>query len=220
MDETTAQRGPLHGICELRAFLRTNDTPVFFVSPTAFNLLGIDRWVRNFFYVTYYDSFAGSHPRVFVPKNRERRDFTSIEDICNHLLRDSEVREWIASHGAGGKVAFVMFDEETEALAAELGLEVVHPSAALRGRLDSKIVTTQLGNEAGVPSVPNVLGRAGSYDELLALAAENDLGDDLVVQTPYGDSAKTPFFFAALRDWKRHAEELAGQEVKVMKKIR
>ena len=46
----------------------------------------------------------------------------------------------------------------------ELGLEVVHPSAALRERLDSKIVTTQLGNEAGVPSVPNVLGRAGSYD--------------------------------------------------------
>jgi biotin carboxylase len=111
---------------------------VFFVSPTAFNLLGIDRWVRNYFYVSYYDSFAGSHPRVFVPENRERRDFTSIEDICNHLLRDPEVRQWIASHRAGGKVAFVMFDEETESLAAELGLEVVHPSAALRGRLDSR----------------------------------------------------------------------------------
>jgi hypothetical protein len=50
--ETTPTRPPLRGISEIRAFLRTNETPVFFVSPTAFNLLGIDRWVRNFFYVT------------------------------------------------------------------------------------------------------------------------------------------------------------------------
>jgi biotin carboxylase len=214
---TTVQ--PLRGISEIRAFLRTNDTPVFFVSPTAFNLLGIDRWVRNFYFVTYFDSFASGHPRVFVPSNRERRDFSSIEDINNHLLRDPEVREWIASHGPGGKVAFVMFDEETESLAAELGLEVVHPAASLRERLDSKIVTTRLGDEAGVPSVPNVLGRATSYDELLGLAAENDLGDDLVVQTPYGDSGKTTFFIAGRGDWDRHAEDLVGHELKVMRKI-
>ena len=220
IDRTSAEHPPLHGISEIRAFLRTNETPVFFVSPTAFNLLGIDRWVRSFFYITYYDSFEGGHPRVFVPSNREREDFTSIEDINNHLLRDPEVREFIASHRAGGKVAFVMFDEETEALAAELGLEVVHPSAALRERLDSKIVTTQLGNEADVPSVPNVLGRAVSYKELVALAAENDLGKDLVVQTPYGDSGKTTFFIASKRDWDRYAGDLDGQELKVMRKIR
>jgi biotin carboxylase len=216
--ETT--RAPLSGVSELRAFLRTNDTPVFFVSPTGFNLLGIDRWVRNFYYISYYDTFESHHPRVFVPSNRERRDFTSIEDICNHLLRDPEVRAWIASHGPGGKVAFLMFDEETEALAAELGLEVVHPTAALREHLDSKIVTTRLGNEAGVPSVPNVLGRAASYDELLALASENELGEDLVVQTPYGDSGKTTFFIADRRDWDRHAQDLVGQDLKVMRKIR
>ena len=38
---------PLRGISEIRAFFRTNQTPIYFVSPTAFNLLGIDRWVRN-----------------------------------------------------------------------------------------------------------------------------------------------------------------------------
>jgi biotin carboxylase len=219
IEVTPDARPHLDGVSDIRAFLRTNDTPVFFVSPTAFNLMGLDRWVRNLYYVTYYDSFEGSHPRVFVPSNRERSDFTSIEDVNNHLLRDPEVREWIASKGAGGKVALVMFDEETEALAAELGLEIVHPAAALRERLDSKIVTTKLGNEAGVPSVPNVLGRADSYDELLALAAANDLGEDLVVQTPYGDSGKTTFFVAGERDWKRHADDIVGQELKVMKRI-
>jgi hypothetical protein len=33
----------LHGVCDLREFFRTNQTPVYFVSPTAFSLLGIDR---------------------------------------------------------------------------------------------------------------------------------------------------------------------------------
>ena len=87
-----------------------------------------------------------------------------------------------------------MFDDETEAAAAAAGLEIAHPSAELRHRLDSKIVTTQLGNEAGVPSAPNTLGRATSYEELTALAESAGLGDDLVVQTPYGDSGKTTFF--------------------------
>jgi len=145
---------PLRGISEIRAFFRTNQTPIYFVSPTAFNLLGIDRWVRNLFYVNYFDSFEGTHPRVFVPQERPYREFESMEDICNELLANREVNEEIARHGPGGKAVFVMFDEETEALAAKAGLEVALPSAELRHRLDSKIVTTQLANDAGVPSAP------------------------------------------------------------------
>ena len=210
---------PLRGIAEVRHFFRTNRTPLYFVSPTAFNLLGIDRWVRDFFYVTYFDSFGGTHPRVVIPTDRSRKDFSSIEDVCNHLLRDREILDWMAARGPGGKVAFVMFDVETEALAAKAGLEVIHPSSSLRARLDSKIVTTQLGNEAGVPSVPNVLGRATSWEELLELTAPASLGEDLVVQTPYGDSGKTTFFIRGERDWGRYAKDVVDQELKVMKRI-
>ena len=210
---------PLRGISEIRAFFRTNQTPIYFVSPTAFNLLGIDRWLRNFFYVNYFDSFEGNHPRVFVPRERPYREFESMEDICNYLLGHKEVLDWVRARGGGGKAVFVMFDEETEAAAAEAGLEVAHPSAELRHRLDSKIVTTQLGNEAGVPSAPNVLGRATTYDELIALAEAAGLGDDLVVQTPYGDSGKTTFFIRGQRDWDSYAGEMVDQELKVMKRI-
>jgi hypothetical protein len=70
-----------------------------------------------------------------------------------------------------------------------------------------------------VPSAPNTLGRASSYDELTALAASANLGDDLVVQTPYGDSGKTTFFIRGRRDWDRCAKELVEQELKVMKRI-
>ncbi len=213
-----AGNGALHGISEIRRFFRTNETPISFVSATAFNLLGIDRWVRRFEYVNYYDSFDGHHPHVFVPHHAAPPAFDSIEEICNYLLAHKEVVDRVRARG-GGKAVFLMFDRETERLAAEAGLEIAFPPAALRTRLDSKIVTTQLGNEAGVPSVPNVLGRASSYGVLHALSAGAGLGHDLVVQTPYGDSGQTTFFIASQADWDAHADELAGEELKVMRRI-
>jgi biotin carboxylase len=115
-----------------------------------------------------------------------------------------------------------MFDDQAEPLAAQLRLEIAHPSAQLRRRIDSKILTTRIGNEAGVPSVPNALGRATSYDGLRELASTAGLGEDLVVQMPYGDSGKTTFFIRSAGDWDRHAAKhpLGEEELKVMRRIR
>ncbi len=159
----------LKGIPEIRTFFRTNSQPIYFVGPTAFNLLGIDRWVRNFQYVVYYDSWDGGHPRVFTPTNKPYVEFESSEQINNYLLRDPEVRAHLERRGGRPMVAMVFFDEETEEICREQGYDLILPSDELRRRLDSKIVTTQLGNEAGAPSVPNVLGTASSYAELTEL---------------------------------------------------
>jgi hypothetical protein len=180
---TGSSSRPLDGIAEIRTFFRTNTQPIYFVGPTAFNLLGIDRWVRNFQYITYYDSWDGQHPRVFTPENRPYIEFESSEQINNYLLRDPEVREHLGRRGGVPLIAMVFFDEETEEICREQGYKLILPPDSLRRRLDSKIVTTRLGNEAGAPSVPNVLGVAGSYPELTALAAAGGLGADLVVQT-------------------------------------
>jgi biotin carboxylase len=209
---------PLAGIPAIRNFFRTSQTPVYFVSATAFNLLGIDRWVRTFRFINYYDSFDGWHPNVFVPRERPPRTFGSIEEIVNYLLGHKEVGDLVRQHG-GGKAAFLMFDGETEQLARELGLDVAFPPASLRHRLDSKIETTRLGNDAGVPSVPNVMGTATTHEELLKLAVDAGLGSDLVVQTPYGDSGQTTFFIADAGQWKDHAKKVAGEPIKVMKRI-
>jgi biotin carboxylase len=213
-----SDRPTLRGISEIRRFFRTNETPIWFVSATPFNLLGIDRWVRSFAYINYYDSFEGGHPNVFVPRQVAPPTFDSIEEICNYLLANKEVVDHVKARGPG-KAVFLMFDDETERLAAGAGLEVAFPPAALRRRLDSKIVTTQLGDEAGVPSVPNVLGRASVYGDLLKLAAGAGIGTDLVVQTPYGDSGQTTFFIASEDDWHEHETQMVGQELKVMKRI-
>ncbi len=211
---------PLTCLSDVRAFFHTNTTPLYFISPTPFNLLGIDRWVRNFFYLTYFDSFEGVHSRVFVPRRRDRRDFDSMGDVCNHLLADPETLEFVAGRGPGGKACFVMLDEETQGLARKAGLEVMHPSAELRNRLGSKTVMTRLADEAGVPSVPHVIGRAGSYEELLSLAHDAGLGDDLVVSIPYGNAGSGTFFVRGQQDWDEHAADMATQELKVMKRIR
>lgn len=209
----------LNGLAEIYTFFRKNTTPVYFVSPTSYNLLGLDQWVSNFEYINYFDSFDGYHPRVFIPHISGPPEFRSMEDVNNYLLGHKEVVDLVRQRGGKGKMLLVMFDEETEELAADLGLEVALPSADLRKRLDSKIETTRLGNEAGVASVPNAMGTAGSYEELMRLAASENLGDNLVVQTPYGDSGKTTFFVRSEADWNKNAKKMQGEQLKVMKYI-
>ena len=47
-----------------------------------------------------------------------------------------------------------MFDERTEELCKELGIEIWFPPASLRARCDNKMETVRIGNKAGVPSAP------------------------------------------------------------------
>ena len=113
----------------------------------------------------------------------------------------------------------VFFDEETERICEELGYDLILPSAELRHHLDSKLVTTRLGNEVGVASVPNVLTTVSDFAGADRGRRRCRLGSDLVIQTPYGDSGKTTFFISAEADWQRHREDIEGAEIKVMKRI-
>jgi biotin carboxylase len=207
---------------EVRHFFRTNDVPIYFVGATPFNLLGIDRWVRNFSYIAYYDAWDGAHPRVFTPHDKPYVEFGSGEEINNWLLENAEVRAFIQRRqprGVRPKIAMVFFDEETERICDELGYDLILPSAALRAHLDSKLVTTRLGDEVGAASVPNILTKVGDWAELTGATGAAGLGTDLVIQTAYGDSGKTTFFVASESDWKKHRKDVSGAEVKVMKRI-
>lgn len=212
----------LKNMSEIRHYLRTSDTPVFFVGATAFNLLGLDRWVRGFSYISYYDSWDGTHPRVFSPTERPYVEFESGEDINNWLLRNHEVRAHIERRTPPGKrpqVVMVFFNEETERICEELDYDLIMPSHALRERLDSKIVTTQIADSVGVPSVPNILTRVADWAELVKVTDKAKLGQDLVIQTAYGDSGKTTYFVTSEAEFAAIADEIEGEEIKVMKRI-
>jgi D-alanine-D-alanine ligase-like ATP-grasp enzyme len=212
-------RPVLKGMSDIRRYFFRNQTPTYFISATNFNLLGMDEWVRNFHFINYIDCFDGEHPHVFVPTEMPHQEFTCIEDVNNYLLEHKEVVDFIEGRGPNGKAVFLFFDEETEALCEELGLEVCFPPAQLRREVDDKIATTRIADRAGVPSVPNVLSEVNSYEHLREVSSE--LGEDLVIQTAFGDSGHTTFFISDEDDWARHADEIADKgEVKIMKRIR
>lgn len=211
----------LRSISDIRRFFYRNEVPYYFVAATPFNLLGIDEWVRHFTYVNYIDCFDGNHPHVAVPSEPTDRVFQSIEEIVNYLLEHKETADLIERNGGGGRAVFLFFDERTEELCRELGLEIHFPKAKLRSEVDNKVMTTRIGDEAGVPSVPNTLGKVGSWAALRKLADGAGLGPDLVVQTAFGDSGHTTFFISNEAEYVEHADEIEAEpEVKIMRRIR
>jgi len=216
----------LKTVSDIRAFFHQYEMPTYFVSATPFNLQGMDEWVRDFTFINLIDCFDGRHPAVFVPPEKPHAVFESIEQINNYLLRHEAVVDLIkrkAPKGRGprGNVVFLFFDEETEAICKELKLNICFPSAKLRQRMDDKLVTTRIANEAGVKSVPHALASVDGWDRLRKLAKKHRLGDELVVQTAFGDSGQTTFFISSEKDYDKYAEQIeAEKEVKVMKRVR
>ncbi|HCR53018.1 MAG TPA: biotin carboxylase, partial [Cytophagales bacterium] len=160
------------------------------------------------------------HPNVFSPKEElPHEEFQSIEDINNYLLEHKEVVDYIKSRGGKGKALFLMFDERTEKLSKQLGLEVCFPSAKMRTFMDNKVNTNRIAEKAGVPCVPYVLSKVKSYQHLNEVSKKK-LGTDLVIQTPFGDSGHTTFFIANEKDWEKYEDEIVKEkEVKIMKRI-
>ena len=210
----------IRNVSDLRVVMHRNERPIYFISATNFNLLGIDQWVRNFKFISYIDCFDGRHPKVMVPSKEPHAEFDSIEEINNYLLQHKDVLDQIQRRGGKPVATFLMFDEETEAICKDIGLEVWFPKAKLRQRCDNKMETVRIGNKAKVASVPNTLGPAKTFEQLMNSAKKVGIGSDLVVQTAFGDSGHTTFFISNEQEYARHAKELAAEsEVKIMKRI-
>lgn len=218
---------PITSLSALADHWKHNTTPYYFVSPTHFNLMGTEKWVGSWTHINFLDVFDGSHPGIVVPVRTESPVFESMEALNAYLLGHRDVirqmesdRRSLPDGSPNSRVLFLFFDPTIEELCAELHLDICLPSHAICREMDSKISTTQLGNSAGVPSVPNVLTEIRSYGDLVTAAATHGLGTEWVVQTPYGDSGKTTFFISNEADYNRVSSEIEAQnQVKVMKRI-
>lgn len=222
MADIKTNKKKLRGVADIRRYFYKNETPIYFMSATNFNLLGADEWIKGFKFISYIECFDGLHPNVFSPKEEIPHDeFEGIEDINNYLLQHPEVQSYIKSravNGDAGKIMFLMFNEKTEELARKLGLEVMFPSAEMRTFMDNKVNTNRIAEKAGVACVPYVLTPVNDYKHLCEVS--RNLGDDLVIQTPFGDSGHTTFFISNEDEFKKHEEEIVKEdEVKVMKRI-
>lgn len=218
---------PLRTLAEITTFLAESPQPIFYLSRSATNLVGIDRVSGGFHYVTLSDSWDGAHRRSFSPTNVPSIAPRGNIAVANWLLQNEQVRAYIAEHTPEGfrpQIVIAMFDRTSERLCSELGYELIMPKTSLRERLDSKITTTELGNAAGAPSVPNILTRTSGWDDFRAQADAAGLGDKLVVQLPYGDSGRTTYFVNGREDFDRVASAISGAgdaapQIKVMRYI-
>jgi glutathione synthase/RimK-type ligase-like ATP-grasp enzyme len=217
-----APKEVLNGVPDIRRFFYKNETPLYFISATNFNMLGADEWIKGFKFICHIECFDGQHPNVFSPKvDMPHEEFTSIEDINNYLLEHPEVQNYLNARKNGkdvGKAMFLMFDEKTEKLAKKLGLEIMFPPAKMRTLMDNKVNTNRIAEKAGVACVPYVLSNVTDYKQLSKIS--KSLGNDLVIQTPFGDSGHTTFFISNEEEYKKYAKEIeAEKEVKIMKRI-
>ncbi|NNM81176.1 MAG: biotin carboxylase [Burkholderiales bacterium] len=204
----------LRSLSDIRNHFSQNEIPHYFISASNFNMMGMHEWVKGWKNVTLIDSFDGKHPHLHAVPSRKA--FDSIQEIDLHLLQNGPFASLQGERK--GRAIFLFFDEEVEALCERLGLEILLPPHRLVHEMDSKIVTTEIGNQAGVKSVPNVLAKVGCFEELERVAS--GLGRDWVVQSAYGDSGKTTFFISDRGDFDEAASRIAKEEkVKVMRRI-
>ena len=214
-------------LSELAGYWKANTTPIYFISPTHFNLMGMEHWVGGWTHVNFLDTCDGHHPNILVPARTESPVFESMEALNAYLLghrdfihRMESDRNGLPTHSPKSRVMFLFFDDSIESLCRELDLDIMMPPHNLRTEIDSKVVTTELGNSVGVSSVPNVLVSVKSYRHLMETAQAHGLGTNLVVQTPYGDSGKTTFFINSESDYDAVASDIESQkQVKIMKRI-
>lgn len=215
----------LRSLNDIKSYFQTRDRKCYFISPTNFNMLGLHDWVKGWVNINMIDCFDGAHPQVFLHKDDYSKVFQSLEEVNEYLLSAPAVQHYLKANAPQGaekdQAIFLFFNPELEAMCEALGLEVAMPKNSMVREIDSKIVTTEIGNQAGVGSVPNILTRISSFNDLSAQAAKAGLGEKWVIQTAYGDSGKTTFFIASEEDYAKHAEDIEREDkVKVMRWVR
>ena len=212
----------LNGIAEIRSFFRTNVQPIYFVGPTAFNLLGIDRWVRNFSYIVYYDSWDGAHPRVFTPKNKPYVEFESQRADQQLPAARSRGAGPVASSGAAGTpmIAMVFFDEETEQICAELGYNLILPPDSLRRQPGLQDRDDSARQGGGGASVPNVLGTGRQPTPSWPSSPPTRVwAPTWSCRRRTATRARRPSSSRRSATGTRDAEHIVGEELKIMKRI-
>jgi hypothetical protein len=214
----------LRSIDDIRRFFASAQRRTFFISPSNFNMIGMHEWVRGWHNITLLDCFDAGHAHCLNVADDHSRLFTGVEDVNHYLLAQPQVRELLSGgprSGVRDQALFLFFDEALEQQCMALGLDVALPPNRLVREVDSKIVTTEIGNAAGVQSVPNTLAHVGSYAELQLLASYHGLGERWVVQTAYGDSGKTTFFIQSEADYNAVAPQIEREDrVKIMRWVR
>ena len=207
----------LSGLSDIYRFLRRNETPIYVVTPTPFSLIGPGPMGRRLGVRQLLRYLRGTASSLFVPALTEAHEFKSMEDVANYLVAHPQFRAKVATARAVRRSSSCSTRTPRSSAARSTSTSPFRPMRFATGSTPRsrrhELATRQasLGAEHSRPS--------HHLFELMALADGAELGRNLVVQTPYGDSGRTTFFIRSEADWDRYAPKIVEQELKVMKRI-
>ena len=205
-----ASRQKLTSLSDIYGYFRNNHTPITFLSPTPYNILGLGRWINRFEYINFF-RLLRRHPSqshgaarawaARIPLDRGRQQLPAPAQGSARPPRPSAARPPAARHvRRGDRSARQGARAEDRAAAGETAqayrFQDRHHPARQRGGHQERAQYARPGKD---------LRRTAE-----ARARRRSSASDLVVQTPYGDSGRTTFFIKSEADWKKNAED-AGQ---------
>ena len=174
----------------------------------------------TFRYVNYYDSFDGYHPNVFVPRHYAPPTFDSIEEICNYLLGHKEVHR-LHSRRAGrrqGGLPHVRRRDRAARTRKRGSRSRSRPRRCAPG-------STRRSRRPGSPTRPACRAcrtcsvaptpTRSCSSSRSAPASARTSSCRRRTATPARRRSSSP----RAADWDEHADELVGQQLKVMKRI-
>ncbi|VAW61406.1 POSSIBLE CARBOXYLASE [hydrothermal vent metagenome] len=213
----------LHSIQDIKDHFKQDETIQYFISASNFNLMVLSDWVKHWFNINLIDCYDEQNRNVILPEYSNLPAFKDIESINQFLLGNKEIVAHIRNNQALNRntnALFLFYDRELEKMVDSLDMNLIMPANKLVKHIDNKITTTEIGNSVDVPSVPNALVKIENYQQLKDTIKKHQLGNDVVIQTAYGDSGKTTFFVSNEEDYHEAAETIEAQDkVKVMQHI-
>src|SRR5205814_3551185 len=118
---STSRAVMMKTLSEIRQFFAQNGTSIYYFNTTLYNLLGAEGWIGGLRFINTIDSFDEQHPRALVPAGAGAQQLAGFEASNQYLLDHPTVARFVRP---GGKALFLMFDEQNEARARALGLQI------------------------------------------------------------------------------------------------
>ena len=209
----------LDGAEDIFGLFREYQDPLFYVSTSAYNILGAEQWIGSLSFINSLDSFDGQHPRIFTSVPPPGADPAGITGACNYLLAQPSVADHVTL-STGRRDS--LFDVRRADRSPGPRHRPEHRASAQQNYASTSTARSR-------PHVwPHELGsrlcrmcwRTSTPIARSAKLPANS-GPTWSCSRLLGDSGATTFFISSEATTGPHASEIAAcPEVKVMKRIR
>lgn len=170
------------------------DKKIFFFAASDYPMLGMADVIDNLSFVTLY----GDGDNCYCPRDIERNHQGSFTNLSNNLLQTNELINFTKSQQKP-LALFVMYNDTTIKKAKELGFEFGHVSEELKQKFDHKIKMMDYAIGIEIPVLPHQIIESTKAPDFYEI--QKELGNEVIVQHPFGSSGETTFFVDNRKSW-------------------